>query len=117
MLSGATAQLVLIVLVKMLDEPSHNWGAVPVSAGLFRNNLFSGLSVFPPIRERINDVPLLTRFFIERFCRDLKKAPLVFSPAAEKRFAEYSWSGNVRELQNYVERAVTMCDGAGTGSV
>ena len=85
-----------------------------MAAGEFREDLFFRLSVFPiqipPLRERSTDVPLLARFFIERFCTDLKKPPLTLSPAAEDRLTSYSWPGNVRELQNCIERAVILCD-------
>ena len=87
---------------------------VQVAAGEFREDLFFRLSVFPiqipPLRERSADVPLLARFFIERFCTDLKKPPLTLSPAAEDRLTSYSCPGNVRELQNCIERAVILCD-------
>ena len=87
---------------------------VQVATGAFREDLFFRLSVFPiqipPLRERSADVPLLARFFIERFCADLEKPPLTLSPAAEDRLTSYSWPGNVRELQNCIERAVILCD-------
>ena len=85
-----------------------------VATGEFREDLFFRLSVFPiqipPLRERSADVPLLARFFIERFCKDLKKPTLTISPAAEDRLTSHVWPGNVRELQNCVERAVILCD-------
>ena len=65
-----------------------------VAAGEFREDLFFCLSVFPiqipPLRERSADVPLLARFFIERFCADFKKPPLTLSPAAEDRLTSYA---------------------------
>ena len=54
---------------------------------------------------------MLARYFIERFCRDLKKKPLVLSPAALEQLQTYPWPGNVRELQNCIERAVILADG------
>jgi DNA-binding NtrC family response regulator len=54
---------------------------------------------------------LLARFFIERFCRDMKKKPLSLSPAALEQLVSYRWPGNVRELQNCIERAVILADG------
>ncbi len=86
-----------------------------VAARRFREDLFFRLSVFPitvpPLRERGGDIPLLARYFIERFCRDLKKRPLALSPAALETLLAYRWPGNVRELQNCIERAVILADG------
>ena len=86
-----------------------------VAARRFREDLFFRLSVFPitvpPLRERGSDIPLLARYFVDRFCRDLKKKPLVLSPAAVETLLAYRWPGNVRELQNCIERAVILADG------
>ncbi|MDP9323547.1 MAG: sigma-54 dependent transcriptional regulator, partial [Acidobacteriota bacterium] len=86
-----------------------------VAARRFREDLFFRLSVFPitvpPLRERPGDIPLLARYFVDRFCRDLKKKPLVFSPQALETLQTYRWPGNVRELQNCIERAVILADG------
>jgi DNA-binding NtrC family response regulator len=65
----------------------------------------------PPLRERQGDIPVLARYFVERFCRDLKKRPLQLSPAAFEQLQTYRWPGNVRELQNCIERAVILADG------
>ena len=103
----------LQVDVRLVAVTNHDLRA-QVAVGEFREDLFFRLSVFPiqipPLRERSADVPLLARFFIERFCADLKKLPLALSPAAEDRLTSYSWPGNVRELQNCIERAVVLCD-------
>jgi DNA-binding NtrC family response regulator len=81
----------------------------------FREDLFFRLSVFPieipPLRDRPGDIAILARHFVERFCRDLKKAPLALSDAAVDELQRYSWPGNVRELQNCIERAVILTDG------
>ena len=81
----------------------------------FREDLFFRLSVFPiqipPLRERSQDVVILARHFVDRFCRDLNKRPLTLSTAALDELNTYSWPGNVRELQNCIERAVILCDG------
>jgi len=80
----------------------------------FREDLYFRLSVFPitipPLRERKGDVLILTRYFIERFCRDMNKKALPVSPAALDALQAYGWPGNVRELQNCIERAVILCD-------
>jgi DNA-binding NtrC family response regulator len=81
----------------------------------FREDLYFRLSVFPiqipPLRERSADVVILARHFLDRFCRDMTKKPLVLSPAALDDLRAYAWPGNVRELQNCIERAVILCDG------
>jgi DNA-binding NtrC family response regulator len=86
-----------------------------VAARRFREDLYFRLSVFPitvpPLRERTGDIPMLARFFVDRFCRDLKKKPLVLSPPALEHLEKYRWPGNVRELQNCIERAVILADG------
>ncbi len=86
-----------------------------VAARRFREDLFFRLSVFPitvpPLRERGGDIPLLARYFLDRFCRELKKRPLSLSPAALEMLQAYRWPGNVRELQNCIERAVILVDG------
>jgi DNA-binding NtrC family response regulator len=86
-----------------------------VAARRFREDLFFRLSVFPitvpPLRERGSDIPLLARYFVDRFCRELKKTPLALSPAAVETLLTYRWPGNVRELQNCIERAVILADG------
>ena len=86
-----------------------------VAARRFREDLFFRLSVFPitvpPLRDRGNDIPLLARYFVDRFCRDLKKKAIGLSPAALEALQAYRWPGNVRELQNCIERAVILADG------
>jgi len=86
-----------------------------VAARRFREDLFFRLSVFPitvpPLRDRGNDIPLLARYFVDRFCRDLKKKAIGLSPAALDALQAYRWPGNVRELQNCIERAVILADG------
>jgi DNA-binding NtrC family response regulator len=86
-----------------------------VAARRFREDLYFRLSVFPitvpPLRDRPGDIPVLARFFVDRFCRDLKKRSLVLSPSALEQLQSYRWPGNVRELQNCIERAVILADG------
>ena len=81
----------------------------------FREDLYFRLSVFPiqipPLRERANDVLILARHFVDRFCRDMNKKPLALSPAAIDELQSYSWPGNVRELQNCIERSVILSEG------
>ncbi|MCA1560396.1 MAG: sigma-54 dependent transcriptional regulator [Acidobacteria bacterium] len=85
-----------------------------VAARRFREDLYFRLSVFPitvpPLRERRGDIPTLARYFVDRFCRDMKKNTLTLSPEALDQLVTYKWPGNVRELQNCIERAVILAD-------
>jgi DNA-binding NtrC family response regulator len=85
-----------------------------VSERQFREDLYFRLSVFPivipPLRERGDDVLILARHFVDKFCRDLNKSVLAIAPAAIDELRSYPWPGNVRELQNCIERAVILAD-------
>jgi len=85
-----------------------------VAARLFREDLYFRLSVFPitipPLRDRPDDITLLARYFIDKYCRDLNKKSLSLAPSAEQALRNYPWPGNVRELQNCIERAVILAD-------
>jgi DNA-binding NtrC family response regulator len=86
-----------------------------VAARQFREDLYFRLSVFPitipPLRERPDDILMLSKHFIERFSRDLKKKPLTLAQSAIQELQTYGWPGNVRELQNCIERAVILTEG------
>lgn len=81
----------------------------------FREDLYYRLSVFPimipALRERPDDVRELAEFFIDKYCREMRKAPKSLSREAIKILEKYHWPGNVRELQNTVERAVILAEG------
>ncbi len=62
----------------------------------------------PPLRERRDDIPLLARYFLERFRRTMEKPTEGISPEAMTRLESYDWPGNVRELENTMERAVAL---------
>ena len=87
-----------------------------VKAGRFRQDLYYRLSVIqlrlPPLRERLNDVPLLATHFLKTFCNENQKQVDGFSAPALAALTRYSWPGNVRELSNAMERAVVMARGA-----
>jgi formate hydrogenlyase transcriptional activator len=85
-----------------------------VNAGKFREDLFFRLNVFPirlpPLRERAADIPILVEYLVDRYA---KKAGKKFSDITGKTlelFEKYHWPGNIRELQNVIERAVILCD-------
>jgi DNA-binding NtrC family response regulator len=86
-----------------------------VAAKIFREDLYFRLSVFPitipPLRDRPDDIPILARVFVDRFCREMKKKVATLSPAAIEELKRYPWPGNVRELQNSMERTVILADG------
>jgi DNA-binding NtrC family response regulator len=81
----------------------------------FREDLFYRLNVVtidvPPLRERKGDILLLSYFFLKKYCGDLKKSLKELHPRTIKTITEYQWPGNIRELQNTIERAVLMSEG------
>jgi len=83
--------------------------------GAFREDLYYRLNVFhieiPPLRERPEDIPLLANYFREKFSRELGKRVTGFTEDARLYLTRYEYPGNVRELENAMERAVTLADG------
>jgi DNA-binding NtrC family response regulator len=86
-----------------------------VESGLFREDLYYRLNVvtieMPPLRERKEDVAALANFFIRRFAGELKKKIEGLEPEALKLLMRYHWPGNIRELENAIERAMLLADG------
>jgi formate hydrogenlyase transcriptional activator len=86
-----------------------------VSAGVFRQDLFYRLNVFPirvpSLRERKDDIPLLVEYLVERYAKRAGKKISHIKKKTLDLFEAYDWPGNIRELQNVVERAVILCDG------
>lgn len=85
-----------------------------IQNNLFREDLYHRLSVIiikvPPLRERSDDITLLSKYFIENICLRQGKAPLAISEEASEQLKSFYWSGNVRELHNVMERLVILCD-------
>jgi len=85
-----------------------------IAAGIFRSDLYYRLNVFPvevpPLRERREDIPLLVEYFIDRFARKAGKSIRGVSKKSLELLQSYSWPGNIRELQNVIERSVIVCD-------
>jgi two-component system nitrogen regulation response regulator NtrX len=83
-----------------------------VERGLFRADLFYRLNVIPfeipPLRDRLEDIPLLVDYFNQEFSRRNGREPKQFTPDAVERMQNYNWPGNVRELRNTVERVIIM---------
>jgi formate hydrogenlyase transcriptional activator len=86
-----------------------------VKSGIFRADLYYRLNVFqlevPALRERPEDIPLLVNFFLSRFAKSLGKEVRGVSQQSMENLSRYSWPGNIRELQNVMERAVVLAKG------
>jgi two-component system NtrC family response regulator len=100
--------------VRVLSASNRNMRE-DVSAGHFREDLFYRLNVIhievAPLRERLDDIPILVRHFIAKYKEDTGKSRVELSPEVWKRLYRYSWPGNVRELENVMERAVILSEG------
>lgn len=86
-----------------------------VEEGFFREDLFYRLNVvpitLPPLRERREDIPLLADHFLRRYAIKNQKPMTGFSPEAREKLEAHGWPGNIRELENVIERAVVLCRG------
>jgi formate hydrogenlyase transcriptional activator len=86
-----------------------------VAERAFRSDLYYRLNVFPihipALRERPEDVPLLVRYFVQKFSRRLNKSVAYVPAEAMEALASYPWPGNIRELENFIERAVLLSPG------
>jgi two-component system, NtrC family, response regulator AtoC len=86
-----------------------------VRNGRFREDLFYRLNVIPlivpPLRERKEDIVPLARFFLTKYCTEMKRPPITISRQALEAMESYDWPGNVRELENAVERLVALAEG------
>jgi transcriptional regulator with GAF, ATPase, and Fis domain len=85
-----------------------------VAAGTFRQDLFFRLNVFPitvpSLRDRVDDIPLLVEYFVGRFAKEAGKTIRHIAKDTLAQLQAYHWPGNIRELQNIVERAVILCE-------
>lgn len=86
-----------------------------VENGTFREDLYYRLNVVniqvPPLRDRTEDIPLLVDYFIRKYCTSMNRMPVPIEPAALKRLQEFDFPGNIRELENMVERAIVIGNG------
>src|SRR5216684_1506609 len=86
-----------------------------VAEGKFREDLLYRLNVvpieMPPLRERMTDIPLLAEYFLDRFGKKAGKTFRTIDKKSLKLFQAYDWPGNIRQLQNVIERAVILCEG------
>jgi formate hydrogenlyase transcriptional activator len=109
--SGETVR----VNVRIIAATHHDLGRA-VRDGKFRSDLYYRLNVLPlhvpALRDRKGDVPLLAMFFVQRFAKKFGKPVKQVSEETMHRLAAYSWPGNIRELQNVIERAVVLSTGS-----
>ncbi len=100
--------------IRLVAATNHDLRALVASGG-FRQDLYFRLSVFPitvpPLRDRKEDIPLLARHFARRFAAEQKKRPVTLPPATLQALHDHSWPGNIRELENAIERALILGEG------
>jgi len=86
-----------------------------VEKGTFREDLYYRLNVvnitIPPLRERMEDIPMLVDYFIKKFCTSMSRDIITIDSAVLKRLEEFEFPGNVRELENMIERAIVIGNG------
>ena len=99
--------------VRVIAATNRNLPAA-IAAGAFRSDLFYRLNVFPidmpPLRERREDIPMLVECFADHFARKVKKNIQGISKESLDLLRSYTWPGNIRELQNVIERSIIMCE-------
>lgn len=99
--------------VRVISATSRDL-SVDVASGRFREDLYFRLNVFclqlPPLRERVEDIPLLAEHFLARYGSGNESHPLRIEPDAMRCLMAHRWPGNIRELENIVERVCILCD-------
>ena len=110
----------LKVDVRLVAATNRDLSAM-VQAGQFREDLYYRLNVvsieMPPLRERKDDIVPLANTFIRKFAGELKKKMDGLEPDAQKLLMRYNWPGNIRELENTIERAMLLCEDARSAAV
>jgi len=101
------------VNVRVLAATNRDLKAA-MAAGTFRQDLFYRLNVFPiqvpPLRERMDDIPLLITYLVERYAKKAGKKIRNIQKRTLELFQAYDWPGNIRELQNVIQRAIVLCE-------
>jgi len=104
----------IAVDVRVLAATNRDLDAA-VESGAFRQDLYFRLNVFPirmpPLHERVDDIPVLVEYLVERYARSAGKSIRHITKHTLALLQAYDWPGNVRELQNVIERAVVLCEG------
>jgi transcriptional regulator with PAS, ATPase and Fis domain len=99
---------------RLLSATNRNTSRI-LEEGVLRNDLYFRISTIkikvPPLRERLDDVPLIAKHFLERFNIQYNRQIRNFSPETVLRLIRYGWPGNIRELESVIERAVLFCQG------
>ena len=102
------------VNVRVVSATSRDLDA-DVKTGRFREDLFFRINVFciqlPPLRERIEDIPLLAEHFIRRCAANINRSTVRIAPATMRCLVSYQWPGNIREMENVIERGMILCEG------
>src|ERR1700704_413507 len=110
----------LRVDVRLIAATNRDLPAM-VQGGQFREDLYYRLNVvsieMPPLRERKDDIVPLAQTFIRKFAGELKKKIDGLKPDAQKLLMRYNWPGNIRELENTIERAILLAEGRGIASI
>src|SRR5467141_548762 len=105
---------ILTTDVRVIAAPNRDLTAA-IAAGAFRADLFYRLNVFPievpPLRKRKEDIPMLVEYFVKRYAEKAGKQIRKIDRNTLERCQSYAWPGNIRELQNIVERSVILCSG------
>jgi DNA-binding NtrC family response regulator len=108
----------LKVDVRMIAATNRNLSTM-VANGQFREDLYYRLNVvsieMPPLRDRKDDIPALAETFVRKFASELKRKMDGIRPEALKLLLRYNWPGNIRELENSIERAVLLSEGSEIG--
>lgn len=99
---------------RLVSATNRNTAAL-LEEGILRKDLYFRISTIkirvPPLRERLDDVIIIARHFLEKFNQQYRKNIRDVSPAAVSRLISYAWPGNIRELESVIERAVLFCQG------
>jgi transcriptional regulator with GAF, ATPase, and Fis domain len=102
------------VNVRLVAATNRDLGTM-VASKEFRSDLYYRLRVFPitipPLRERRDDIPLLVRYFVDKHSRRLYRKIETIPPHVMRALTRWDWPGNIRELENFIERAVILTNG------